>query len=177
MANATGNITGFTNVVRNSKKTGNPFKIYSMQLDDGESYELGFSIPEGLVVGDTVSFMWDMKYGKRKADEATIRKTASGGGAATNTSNASTTVASTPNSGYAKKSSYEPKVFPVPATHGDRSIIRQNMLSHATRIVCEGGLLVDGKDTLSDADIAKRVIAMAYRLEKYAPGDRDWETP
>jgi len=62
-------------------------------------------------------------------------------------------------------SSFKGKVFPVPVDHPDRSIIRQNSLAHATRLL-DGELDDDDFDALAD-----KVIALARRFEAYSSGD------
>ena len=63
--------------------------------------------------------------------------------------------------------------FPVPKDHGDRAIIRQNMLSHATSIVLNYGNLSD--DQLKLDYVVESVIQVARELEKYATGELDAE--
>lgn len=66
------------------------------------------------------------------------------------------------------------KVFPLPLLHGDRSIIRQNSLAHATRIVT--ALLVKAKGAVPNDDaIASKVVDMARSFERYSAGDAERE--
>ena len=60
--------------------------------------------------------------------------------------------------------------FPVPKDHGDRAIIRQNMLSHATSLIINYGNADDKLDYLVES-----VIQVARELEKYATGELDAE--
>jgi hypothetical protein len=62
------------------------------------------------------------------------------------------------------------KEFPIPALHPDRSIVRQNSLSHASRIVAAGTIPWDFSTPLKVADI---VIELARRFEAYSCGDLD----
>jgi hypothetical protein len=102
---------------------------YSIQAD-GEWYSYGFKKP-AFNEGDEVNFSFtDGTYGK-SVDVATVRVITKGSGspvaASTSASKApgNTEVASAPTN-----RSYGPpaKVFPIPALHGDRAIVRQNTL-------------------------------------------------
>lgn len=66
--------------------------------------------------------------------------------------------------------------FPVPKDHGDRAIIRQNVLGHATNIV--NGYCSQGPGGDEDFSLEYRlqaVIQVARDLEKYATGELDAE--
>lgn len=60
------------------------------------------------------------------------------------------------------------KEFPVPPLHPDRSIIRQNSLSHACEVVN-----MAGDWSCGEKDIAERVIEIARMFEAYSTGDLD----
>ena len=72
------------------------------------------------------------------------------------------------------KSSYTPraeKVFPIPALHGDRSIIRQNALARATELLIASS---GGKAFAIDFDgTSSTVIKLARKFEAYTAGDLD----
>jgi hypothetical protein len=76
------------------------------------------------------------------------------------------------------KSTYMPRGrFPIDPLDGQRSIIRQNALSHATKLVSvllEIGEL-ESEPMMDDDTIASKVISIARKLEKYTAGDLDRE--
>jgi hypothetical protein len=65
---------------------------------------------------------------------------------------------------------YKEKVFPIPALHGDRAIVRQNALARATDIyiAARGGKPFDLE--VSTLDL---VIQFARKFEAYTAGDLD----
>lgn len=62
------------------------------------------------------------------------------------------------------------RVFPIPALHGDRSIIRQNALARATDIYIAAR---GGKPFDLEASNLDLVIAFARKFEAYTAGDLD----
>lgn len=167
----TGTIVSYTATNKTSTKTGKPFKVDTVTMSDGQSYECGFSPLKGFNPGDTVSFVATSAYGRMNIDPATVTRVGAAGAV----------VAATPVGDYGQMAKaaaapaagagrYSEKVFPVPKTHGDRSIIRQNALTNARELV---SILLTDSDKLSDEDIANRVITMAYRFEEYSSGDRE----
>ena len=139
---------------------------YSMKVNNAW-VKCGFKDP-GVQVGYTVDFDGITGvYGvEAKAVNITNRTvaaapspapTAGGGGAAT------------PKAAYSS-SGYKEKVFPVPALHGDRAIVRQNALARATDlyIAARGGKPFDLETTTLDL-----VIKFARKFEAYTAGDLD----
>ena len=65
---------------------------------------------------------------------------------------------------------YKEKVFPIPALHGDRAIVRQNALARATDlyIAARGGKPFELE--LSTLDL---VVTLARKFEAYTAGDID----
>ena len=65
---------------------------------------------------------------------------------------------------------YKDKVFPIPALHGDRAIVRQNALARATDlyIAARGGKPFELE--LSTLDL---VVTLARKFEAYTAGDID----
>jgi hypothetical protein len=63
------------------------------------------------------------------------------------------------------------RVFPIPALHGDRSIVRQNALARATELYvgARGGKPFD----LEVTEVSTVVIALARKFEAYTAGDLD----
>ena len=65
---------------------------------------------------------------------------------------------------------YKEKVFPIPALHGDRAIVRQNALARATDLyVAARG----GKPFELEAESLDFVIKLARKFEAYTAGDLD----
>ena len=65
---------------------------------------------------------------------------------------------------------YRDKVFPIPALHGDRSIVRQNALARATDLYIAAR---GGKPFELDASTMDLVITFARKFEAYTAGDLD----
>jgi len=65
---------------------------------------------------------------------------------------------------------YKDKVFPIPALHGDRAIVRQNALARATDIYIAAR---GGKPFELEADNLDFVIRLARKFEAYTAGDID----
>jgi len=67
-------------------------------------------------------------------------------------------------------SSYKEKVFPIPALHGDRAIVRQNALARATDlyIAARGAKPFELEATTLDV-----IIKFARKFEAYTAGDLD----
>lgn len=156
-----------TGVVSNIKankgtsKAGKPYTIYVAEID-GEDFSCGFTKPT-FNTGDTITFDWEKKFGKNEIVAGTASKSA--GGAPAPTGQRST--------GYSGASG---KVFPVPANHGDRSIIRQNAVTNAREIVkqYDDGVYsptLEDVQPLSLEQYTARVIEVAQLIEAYTSGD------
>jgi hypothetical protein len=136
---------------------------------NGAWFSYGFKKPT-FKVGDNVAFnASEGKYGP-EVDVATVRLLASGGtspgGPIISTDVA--TVSVTPSRPYGPPA----KVFPVPKTHGDRSIIRQNALTNARESIV--ALAVAGKEKFeNDEVLAAKIISLAKQFESYTSGDLD----
>jgi hypothetical protein len=65
---------------------------------------------------------------------------------------------------------YKDKVFPIPALHGDRAIVRQNALARATDIYIAAR---GGKPFELEAENLDFVIRLARKFEAYTAGDID----
>jgi len=117
-------------------------------------------------VGDEVEFDGNTgTYGVETKAVAVLRR-----GAATPavTSSTPTVAAAAPQ---AKSfGGYKDKVFPIPALHGDRAIVRQNALARATDlyIAARGGKPFDLESSTLDL-----VIQFARKFEAYTAGDID----
>lgn len=70
------------------------------------------------------------------------------------------------------------KVFPLPLLHGDRSIVRQNALAHATKVVTE---LIVGRNSKAELNkltcdvVASMIVTTARTFEAYSAGDAERE--
>jgi hypothetical protein len=67
-------------------------------------------------------------------------------------------------------SGYKDKVFPIPALHGDRAIVRQNALARATDIYIAAR---GGKPFELEPENLDFVIKLARKFEAYTAGDID----
>ena len=134
---------------------------YSLKVD-GNWVKHGFKKPP-CNVGDTIAF--DGVTGTYGVEAKGITVTAKGAPGAAPV--ASVTSIKPASSG---GSSYSAKVFPIPALHGDRSIVRQNALARSTELYigARGGKPFDLDDSTSNL-----VIRMARQFEAYTAGDLD----
>lgn len=143
--------TGYVQEIKDGKR---------LKMDDGNWYG-AFSASQcsGIAVGDYVSFSYQTT--PPKADGRTFNNIK--GNVRKDTSKAPAAPAAKPAAG-----GYGQKVFPVPALHGDRSIIRQNSLGHAVEIVVHtypvGG---------TPEGAAEKAIELARMFEAYSAGDLD----
>jgi len=136
---------------------------YSLKVD-GNWVKHGFKKPP-CNVGDTIAF--DGETGTYGVEAKGITVTATGvPGAAPVASVTSIKPASSGGGG----GSYSAKVFPIPALHGDRSIVRQNALARATELYigARGSKPFDLDDSTSTL-----IIRMARQFEAYTAGDLD----
>ena len=142
-------------------KFGNK-QTHSFKLD-GEFYSCGFTDPR-LSVGDEISFEYtEGTYGK-EVSKGTIMRGSSGPTPAS----APATPASAPKS----TAPVGNRPFPIPPLHGDRAIIRQNALAHATRLVSQH-TAPENMDPKLDDQMSERIIHLARKFEAYACGDLD----
>ena len=126
-------------------------KAYDVYID-GRKYGFGFKKP-GASVGDTVSYV-TVKNGAYENITTLEVVTAPVGGPA-----AATRVAAS----YGSKG-----VFPIPPLDGQRAIVRQNALLHATNIVVHS---FGGKAFAATDELAAVVVNIAKTFEAYACGD------
>jgi hypothetical protein len=84
----------------------------------------------------------------------------------------SNTSVATPSAAKGFSGGYKEKVFPIPALHGDRAIVRQNALARATDIyiAARGGKPFDLESSTLDL-----VIQFARKFESYTAGDIDMQ--
>ena len=135
---------------------------FSMKVN-GTWIKCGFKT-HGANVGDEVEFDGNTgTYGVETKSVNVIRRGA-GAPAAVTSSSAATPVPAKAFGGYKEK------VFPIPALHGDRAIVRQNALARATDmfIAAHGGKPFGLEDSSLDM-----VIKFARKFEAYTAGDLD----
>ena len=146
-------------------------KVYDLISSDGTKYAYGFKDPAraGIIVGTVVSGEATVDRFGTKLDPDSVRT----GGSAPPTGGA---VPVTPTPPY--KKAWEPaaaKVFPVPPTHGDMAIIRQNALTNAVSTVADFVATQPAEkwpdlEKWSDMD-----ITIAYKYQKFSSGHRELE--
>jgi hypothetical protein len=132
-------------------------KTYSIKV--GSTWiNCGFKDPK-VATGDSISCeVENTTYGM---NTKAVSITSKGGGGAATPSAMPVRTASVPSA----------KVFPVPALHGDRSIIRQNVLARATELFIAAH---GNKQFELDLDnVSEIIVALARKFEAYATGDLD----
>jgi len=135
---------------------------YALKVN-GTWVKCGFKNPNA-GAGDEVEFDGNTgTYGLETKAVNVLRKGA-GTPAPAATSNSTPVPTRTTGSGYAAK------VFPIPALHGDRAIVRQNALARATDIYIAAR---GGKPWELDASNLDFVISLARKFEAYTAGDLD----
>lgn len=138
-----------------------PKKAYSV-IANGERYGYGFKKPT-FSIGDEVDFQFtDSTYGKQ-VDEKSVRLLSKG-----NPTPPPSTSATAPS----KPSYGSPKVFPIPALHGDRAIVRQNSISNAVKLITDS---VKPTDKSNWEALANEAIEIARMFEAYSCGDLDMD--
>ncbi len=152
-----------------TSKAGKRFNVHSLFLEgDPNEYELGFKKPE-LDIGAEVNFMWEIKFGKRAVDPATLTRGA--GPSGTYTASATAPLGGAPPE---PKPPYQGggaagKPFPVPKTSGERAIIRQNALTNARELV------VSTQPVVNTDELVSEIIRVARRFEAYSTGDLEMD--
>lgn len=128
----------------------------SFKMDDGKWYSVFSASQLKAAKGDYVEFNYVVNGSFNNAKGTVSTATPPAGAKASG----STVMG-------ASKSGFVAKEFPVPPLHPDRSIIRQNSLTHATRVVMEGCYY----SSLEEA--ATTIIETARMFEAYSCGDLD----
>lgn len=135
---------------------------FSMKVN-GTWVKCGFKT-HGASVGDEVEFDGNTgTYGMETKAVNVIRR---GTGAAPSTG----VTSSTPVTKSFVGGGFKEKVFPIPALHGDRAIVRQNALARATDIFIAAR---GGKPFELDESTFNLVIGFARKFEAYTAGDID----
>ena len=142
-----------------------PKPTYSMKIN-GTWIKCGFKDP-GVQPGYDVEF--DGISGTYGVETKSVKILSRNAATVTVTSSATAPAAATaPKAAYS--GGYKDKVFPIPALHGDRAIVRQNALARATDlyIAARGQKPFELEVTTLDL-----VIAFARKFEAYTAGDLD----
>lgn len=151
-------------VVENVSRDGKRVQV------DGSWYSVFASsqMPSGGVArGDFVEFTYVQKGDFNNIKGSVEKKTAP---ASMPTTGAAPSASS--GSSFTNSRGFVEKQFPVPPLHPDRSIIRQNSLSHAINVASAMDVF---SETVTHDDYANVVIAIARKFEAYSTGDMDNE--
>ncbi len=134
---------------------------YSMKIN-GQWFSAGFKKALAMPTGTQV----EVEYvtGAYGNDVTSIKATT--GGVAPTAGTTASEGAATPSKSYGRD-----RPFPIPVTHGDRSIIRQNALTHATNLYTT--VVVDGSKKLDLKKAAEEIVELAYIFEEYSSGSRE----
>jgi hypothetical protein len=156
--NISGVVTGLDSKVITSAKSGKKFKVHYIELDTGDRVNVGFN--QTFKVGDNATLDAEQQYGELKLS-TTVRTAPPTGGA-------------TP-APASKFVSISQRPFPVPKTSGETAIIRQNALTNAVTMFCNGALeFVAKKDELKSTDeLIEEVVKMAYKFAEFSSGNRE----
>jgi hypothetical protein len=135
---------------------------YSIKVN-GAWVKCGFKDPKANV-GDEIEFDGNTgTYGLETKAVTVLRK---GSGVAPSAAAPSNAPAVTKSFG----GGFKEKVFPIPALHGDRAIIRQNALARATDLFIAAR---GGKPFEIDEGLIHMVVNFARKFEAYTAGDLD----
>jgi len=151
-------------------------KAYDLYDSVGNKYGFGFADParQGINIGTFVTGNVEVdKYGS-KFDPKTVTASATGSASPVPDAGTSAQAGSGSGSGYAK-SAYKEKVFPVPPTHGDMAIIRQNALSNATALVSDYVATLPAEKFPKLDEWTDMVIDVSYKFAKFSSGHREAE--
>jgi hypothetical protein len=150
------------NVEDKISKANNPYKEYTVVLDNGEKYSAGIKMPN-LKVGQQINMPCEEKFGKVQL--------VMDGAAAPVGQPAYNKPAAKPYQGGSK---FTPKPFPLPMDHGDNSIVRQNSLTHAHKLLTESGSY---GAAAHDTDILEKNLTLlfrtAYKITEFSTGRAD----
>jgi hypothetical protein len=147
-------------------------KAFDIVDTAGTKYQFGFTDPNkvGASVGSTISGEVTISTYGLAMDPKSVRTGGAPGEAA---KPSTTTPTSYPRTG--GTSGYKEKTFPVPPTHGDMAIIRQNALTNAVATVAD---YIATQDSAKWPDLNKwgdMVIEVAYKYAKFSSGHRETE--
>lgn len=152
-------------VVRNlsskriTSKAGRTFTLHLVELEDGTVVNVGFKQP--FSIGDNVKLNVEEKFGELKLIVGGAASSGGGGGGDSGGGAPAPAVKKSFESGRNTK-------FPVPETHGDYSIIRQNALTNAVAYFNESG---SGTKSLDEG--VDEIIKIAYKFAEFTSGHRE----
>lgn len=147
-----------------TSKAGNRYTIWWAEID-GTRFKVGFDKPSWNV-GDTVS----VETRPNKYNELEMVKPGGGGGRSYGGGGGAPRK-SAPSGGGG--GGYSPKPFPLPADHGDNSIIRQNALTNANATLATYYGREDFAKGKTPEDLADLVISIAYKYADFSSGQRE----
>ena len=160
-----------------TSKAGKPFELLIAKVEqkNGEVVEvnLGFpsKAPKNIHAGNFYEFDTEFKFGEHKykthkqssSDSAPAESAAPSGGASGGPKY------------YEKNAGFLTKTFPVPMDHPDRSIIRQNAMTHAVNIAKEMGVFAQAnKEGWDDDQLFDAVRGIAMKVEDFTTGDYEY---
>jgi hypothetical protein len=156
-----------TGTIESVAKTGKSIKIEGQWYGAFAKSQLGSA-----GIGDTVSFTYvsvekDGTTFHNIKGNVTLKGASEGGTATPAAGEPSVTRSAAPAASYGRSSIS----FPLAPLDGQRVIVRQNALGHATK------LWVDGKyaEHTDPTDSATAIIELARKFESYVAGDLDME--
>ena len=157
MAITTGTVIGIENRMVLTKFGNKP--TYTINLDTGEKINAGFKAPP-CSAGDNIT----VEYGGRYSQMEHLKVNSSvPSHSVSRSAGASVIVAPTP---------MDRVQFPIPALAKERSIVRQNALTHAnTAMINRLNSTKDAWSKVDNDEYADSVIRMARRFEAYSAGD------
>ncbi len=145
-----------------TSKAGKPYTVHNIVFAEFGPVSLGFTKPETLpfAKNDVVAIEVEKKFGQWQfTRQVGIDEDA------TMTTPPATHTGGSGWKGGSGGGKFAPKVFPVPADHGDMAIIHQNSLTNAIKLLeLRSGEGV-GVDTSTEA-----VINLAYELAAFSSG-------
>lgn len=163
MPSVTGVVQNIASQMRNTKFGQKATYIVSI---DGERYNSGFTKPK-FNTGDEVSFNFTSGSYGNDIDQPTVRVVA---GSTAPAAEPTRSAPVTKTTGAAPQ--YQQRVFPIPALHGDRAIIRQNALTNAREAIV-AKYSIDDSPFPSNENLAKEIIELASQFESWTAGDID----
>jgi len=140
-------------------KAGKPYTTHNIVFKTFGPVSLGFTKPETLSFSknDKVAIEIEKKFGQWQfVRQASIDEEAT----------CETPPAAAPKAPWGGGGKFVPKVFPVPADHGDMAIIHQNSLTNAIKLLELRSVTLDKEIDLS----TEAVINLAYELAAFSSG-------
>lgn len=157
--------TDITSVMRNTKYGEKP--AYDMLGNTGEKFQCGFTNPNNKGIHPGTTFTAEVTRGGQygpKINLNTVQLVGAG-------DNVPPPATPDPVSRPQNRENYQKKVFPVPPTHGDIAIIRQNSLARAVELVTK---YIEMPDEAQEeeflADVAEMALNLAARFADYSSG-------